>query len=84
MALFNEDYGLGLCLQCTGEYKQKIQTGGTPAEAPHYACCFAPCPVGVIAVCYDHITVNAAPPVTNGIVPANIIPDLSQMQRPRR
>jgi hypothetical protein len=68
--VFNQDFGLGYCLQCLGEYKQR---GDTP-PFPNWACCYAPSPVGVLGMCYGHVVVNRPA----SLLQANTqIPDLS-------
>lgn len=69
--VFNQDLGLGYCLQCVGEYKQSEVNGVTGMAFPNWACAYAPCPVGVIAVCYEHIVVNTPSVLSrpNGQIP---------------
>jgi hypothetical protein len=73
---FNEDYGLGLCLQCMGEFKASNQTG----KYPSFACTGAPCPVGIIPVCYEHITVTMPSTLQRATGP---IPDLIGVDQSR-
>lgn len=47
--------GLGLCLQCTAEYK--MGSGDTLS----YGCITVGSPQGPVASCYDHLQVQKAP-----------------------
>jgi hypothetical protein len=65
----DQDYGLGVCLECIGRYKLG-RLEGNPSMTVHFAIVMCPGPGGMTPTCYEHLQVrkpssllNAAPGV---------------------